>query len=374
MKNAFCLFLVILATWSEAAANNQAPSLCFIGESIRNEPGVCNDGENGEQACMNYCTEMLGDDFKGSSCTSPRSNKLRECICTTSCVVGTALGDPHYTTYDGATFDFHGNCTHVVTKLDPRTPSSFPVFQINLKNKAYDKYPNVASVYLVQLIIPQWERKIVIQHDNLTVNGEPTKIPYEYSRIRGHVEDFVTVTKSANMVVIKTSFGLVMQAELLTDHDNLYVYIPRCRELRGKVVGSFGNNDGNPDNDGVDAKGVTWTLRRNLESAAFGTSWCLDGNGKKALDINAEQVFQLSREEKMIDCKNDILKKTAMEDLCHDYLQRNFGDCSIKSQINTVIEDCSMDVCFAKSGEEGIAACTFVNELNRACQKTIQCK
>lgn len=59
-----------------------------------------------------------------------------------------------------------------------------------------------------------------------------------------------------NVVILSTSFGVIVHRELSGERDNVYVYVPRIRDLTGNLEGILGNLDGKRENDGIDANGV----------------------------------------------------------------------------------------------------------------------
>uniref|UniRef100_A0A6I8NXF0 VWFD domain-containing protein n=1 Tax=Ornithorhynchus anatinus TaxID=9258 RepID=A0A6I8NXF0_ORNAN len=58
-------------------------------------------------------------------CSSPRPARTARCL---------LAGGPHYRTFDGAAFDFHGTCSYTLAQTGPRCPRDLPRFGVTVEN------------------------------------------------------------------------------------------------------------------------------------------------------------------------------------------------------------------------------------------------
>jgi len=122
-----------------------------------------------------------------------------------------------------------------------------------------------------------------------TVNKVPQNIPWRYSDIDGHQEDFINVNfaspdKRSNLIV-ETSFGVRITISsiphagvgAMSVYNDISVDIPRHPELKGNTGGIFGRWNDNPADDNIDANGKAQPLDAAF-SHAFGNSWLVPGS------------------------------------------------------------------------------------------------
>jgi len=262
-------------------------------------PGACNQ-KNGQQdlyycpkcerSCANYCEKAFGADWAVSAkCRTGdgRPNNQRECICRLKHARAILWGASKYVTFEGVKFDYHGLCEHIgmqpISKMD-----TIPEFKILLKNVKDQK--NGSFTDILTVVVPAWEKKLVI--DNISrknptprfqMNGSPISLPYKYSKLRNHIEDYIKI--EAPMVVgnnftIKISFGLkiiinVNASGLL----QVYIHVARQPELVNNVQGILGKLTHNTTADIAERNNLQKRLQNPSEAAKYGDGWCVEKRG-----------------------------------------------------------------------------------------------
>uniref|UniRef100_A0A7E4VR50 EGF-like domain-containing protein n=1 Tax=Panagrellus redivivus TaxID=6233 RepID=A0A7E4VR50_PANRE len=159
-----------------------------------------------------------------------------ECGCTDKTYTAQIDGDPHYTTFDGVTFDYHGRCwTYLMRKCDINDKS----FQIRGLNKQWGAQKE-SQIDMLQVEIRGTEYHF--QNPKLVVNQSTRALPYNF--------DGVTVSGSVNEFILKDSKTL---AEVLFRPANFLVRVtvPHSKFFVGEnnFCGLFGNIDGKCEND-----------------------------------------------------------------------------------------------------------------------------
>ncbi|KAJ6663734.1 hypothetical protein lerEdw1_009813 [Lerista edwardsae] len=147
------------------------------------------------------------------------------------------VGDPHYLTFDGFTFDIQSNCTYTLVKSCART-NSLPSFEVNVENerRARGKVSVTKSVsvtvYQHTVTILREKRGIIL------VNGATLYLPF------GLESNGMWVYYHGDNVVLRTDFGLFVSFDQLY---HLLVMVPES--YRGQTCGLCGNYNGNSRDD-----------------------------------------------------------------------------------------------------------------------------
>ncbi|XP_075047174.1 IgGFc-binding protein-like [Mixophyes fleayi] len=153
---------------------------------------------------------------------------------TSSC---TAWGDPHFTTFDGYNFDFHGTCTYILAAYIG-SDTTLEYFRIEEKNDNRGS-PTSSSVRLVNVFVYNFNVSILKDEvGQVRVNDETANLPL--SLLNGKI----TVTYSGVYAVLKTDFGLQVSYDY-----NWHVDITIPSNYFASTGGLCGNFNGNPRDD-----------------------------------------------------------------------------------------------------------------------------
>jgi len=263
-------------------------------------PGACN-GKNGQQhlkycpkcdkSCEDYCKKAFGDDWaRRLTCRAGdgRPNEQRECICRLKYARASWWWTSNYVTFDRVKFDYHGLCEHI--GMEPISKmNTIPDFKILLKNAKDRK--NSTFIDVLTVVVPAWGKKLVIdniskknQAPRFQMNGNTIDLPYNYSKIRGHVEDYVKIsikehpTFFRNVFAVEMSFGLKIFVET-SINKQVDIFVARHPELVNNVQGILGKLTHNTTADIVERNSLQERLRNPSEAAKYGDSWCVEKRG-----------------------------------------------------------------------------------------------
>ncbi|KAM9299513.1 IgGFc-binding protein-like [Gastrophryne carolinensis] len=178
---------------------------------------ICTCNDKHVMACQPYscasdelCTVLDGkvqcvnkDPCKSVSCRAKEHCESYEgkpvCVpeYTGSCI---GWGDPHYTTFDGYNFDFHGTCTYVLAEYTG-SDSTLEYFRVEEKNDNRGSQVS-SSIRLVNIFVYGFNISIGNEVGNVWVNGEIKNLPLSL------LNDRINIIESGANAVLKTDFGL----------------------------------------------------------------------------------------------------------------------------------------------------------------------
>ncbi|TMS32256.1 hypothetical protein L596_000123 [Steinernema carpocapsae] len=198
-----------------------------------------------EATCLDCTTEKQKRCVPEAQCMVVK--KTIKCFCpggltgdgTKACIPennGGMGGDPHYRTFDGTTYDYHGTCPYVYSKpryLEPESP-----FYFEVKAKNAETPGNTATVESTE--VTMYGQKVYIDKDRkLFVNGERVYYPFYYPSI---VQKWFTVDNRQNTIYIRNRDYVEVQFK----KSSLLVILPDYPEYRGRnnVCGLNGNVNG----------------------------------------------------------------------------------------------------------------------------------
>ncbi|CAK8673415.1 unnamed protein product [Clavelina lepadiformis] len=250
--------------------------------------------------------------------------------------IGTAWGDPHYLTFDGAGWlDFYGVCSYTLVethKIDRDNSKWIHVISRNERRHGNDvvSYVRDLTVKLGKLTI-QMEKNGVIK-----ING---KVVQEY------ISPDVTVSPSGTNIILKTKHGVHVTFD--------GVYTARVRlpcTYRNKVRGLFGDFNGDASNE---------LIKKNGEIAA-------DYNEM----ASSYQVGDCANTDTpSFTCSPEDEAKWAAEEYCGMLTKADgaFAECHSLIDTTSFAEKCAIDLC-ANNGDPNILK-EIVTSYASECQR-----
>ncbi|XP_008852263.2 IgGFc-binding protein [Nannospalax galili] len=252
-----------------------------------------------------------------------------------------ALGDPHYTTFDGHRYDMMGTCSYTMAELHS-TKGSLLSFKVEAKN-AYRSTLKVSHVYLVTVH--------VYNHSVSLVYGDAgfAQIDHQRSSLPASLSDGrLRVYQSGTQGVVELDFGLVVTYNW---DSQLTLSLPK--RFRDQVSGLCGNYNGDPADDFrmPDGKQASDVLN-------FTKSWKLD-DGDKFCDDGCYGNCPSCTKDQALNYKADRLcgmlnLPTGPFAACHKFLDPT-----------PFIEDCVYDLCVTAG--ERITLCRGLSAYAQAC-------
>uniref|UniRef100_A0A8C9V6I5 Si:dkey-65b12.6 n=1 Tax=Scleropages formosus TaxID=113540 RepID=A0A8C9V6I5_SCLFO len=281
---------------------------------------------------------------KGDPCEKVKCREKEKChegVCVhTSKETCTALGDPHYNTFDGKRFDFQGTCTYIIATTVNNTSGLTP-FAILTKN---DHRGNQRVAYVRTVTVMVYNQTIVINKERGTVNGLKTFLPVTLA------DGKLRVMWSGWYAVLMTDFGL----EVKYDWD-MKLYITAPSSYFRSLGGLCGNYNGDRQDDFTDLKGTK--ISTVIE---FAKSWKVkDGD----LFCHDDCVGECPS------CSETLQEKYRSEIFCGLMAKNDgpFSSCHGTIEPNMYIDNCVYDVCINKGYKKSL--CDNMESYANFCQE-----
>ncbi|XP_075135251.1 IgGFc-binding protein-like [Leptodactylus fuscus] len=367
----------------EVCASGCAPTCLSLSPPLGCKPGCsegcdCDDGfilSGGDCVPIAQCGCRYNDKYyKSGEVFYPSGLCNQQCVCTASGVVEcksfscgpneeckvidgvqkcqpvgsadcSAAGDPHYSSFDGLTFDFQGTCTYTLAKTITKKDNLVP-FAINVKNEKWGD-GTVAVTKLVSFEV--YGYNLILEYEvrgKVLVNGVYFNLPV-------NLEDGkIRIYQHGIRVIIDTDFGVRVNYDLVY---HVIVTVPgNYKEQLGGLCGNY--NGDRKDDFQLPDRSVT------TDAVKFGGSWkvqipgvvCDDGCGGSG---NACPVCDQK--------KQDIFRT---DNYC-GFLKKTGGPlsaCYATINPDTYFNNCIYDLC-AGAGD-GSILCHSIHSYVAACQ------
>ncbi|XP_075046975.1 IgGFc-binding protein-like [Mixophyes fleayi] len=233
-----------------------------------------------------------------------------------------AVGDPHYRTFDGKTYNFQGTCTYTIAKTCGKD-GGLTKFNIEAKNEnrgntqvSYVSFVNI-QVYDFVISLVRYEYGFV------RLNNQRQRLPVTLNNGR------VKLYQAGIFLTIVTDFTLLVFYDW---NSSLYIYI--SSSYYENVCGMCGYYNENPADDLATPAGPQ---ENNL--ADFGKSWRVE-DGDKLCWHNCNGECKV--------CPENLRKMYASNTWCGRISESNngpFRQCHSKIDPQIYVDNCVYDVC-----------------------------
>ncbi|XP_025836285.1 hemocytin [Agrilus planipennis] len=338
----------------------EGQEVCGDVHEKSNEDGTCEEGcycpqgtvlHNSECIIKENCPcRLRGKDFPPGS-SVPKDCNTCTClsgkwVCTQVACGGrcSALGDPHYITFDGKRYDFMGQCSYYLVKHTnfsieaENVPCSGAISQaMNLPSAVTSGLPSCTKTVTIRISDQTIKLK---QNHQVTVNGqEITRIPYKIADV--------------NIRSVSSIFLLVElpeKVEVWWDGlSRVYVDLPAIfKRQTGGLCGTFTDNQ----------KDDFLTPEGDIEKTpgAFANKW---KTAEKCTDVTEKLVSH--------PCEANIQNKATAEQHCSIIKSKEFEDCHWYVDPEPFYQDCMYDVCACETKELSSCLCPMISAYAQEC-------
>ncbi|XP_075184095.1 IgGFc-binding protein-like [Anomaloglossus baeobatrachus] len=251
----------------------------------------------------------------------------------------TAWGDPHFTTFDGYNYDFHGTCTYILAEYIG-SDTTLEYFRVEEKNDNRGS-PTSSSVRLINVFVYNYKISIVKDEPGqVRINGEIRNLPF--------ISKSFSITQVGEYAVLKTSGGLQVEYDY-----NWHVEVTIPSSYFAAVGGLCGNFNGNSRDDKVSPTNVQMTV-----ITKWAKSWRVDENEMFCWD---------SCQGSCAECNDTQMSLYEGEDFCGRLEDDDgpFRDCHANVSTTIYFNNCVKDVC----SHNGLGLCQAFEAYIAACRK-----
>ncbi|XP_056384155.1 mucin-2-like [Hyla sarda] len=248
-------------------------------------------------------------------------------------------GGAHFTTFDGKTYTFHGNCNYVLLKARCRLENRTNLILGNLVPcRSSGKETCLSSVTLVT----DNQKSVVMFRADGTVFLNNLKVTLPH-----FTDNFSILQPSKHHIIVQTIHGLQMQIQLLP---KMQLYITTEKTSRKPLQGLCGNFNSKEVDDFTTSGGLV-----EATASAFANSW-------KGLDSCQDISDRLDSP-----CSVSIENKNYADYWCSK-LENNesvFAKCHSAIDPSEYAKRCRYDSCNCKESEQ--CMCAALSSYVRAC-------
>ncbi|XP_058866453.1 IgGFc-binding protein-like isoform X1 [Acipenser ruthenus] len=258
----------------------------------------------------------------------------------TSCWV---LGGPHYHTFDGMNFDFHGNCTYTLAQKCGNQ-INVPQFSVQVQNEHLGSRL-LSSIKTVYVVVSGDTITVVRQELGFVrVNGVRRYLPFSLQLGK------IKLYQSGALLVVEMDFGVSVMYNW-----NGYLVIKLARSFTERVCGMCGNNNGDSTDDFVTPSGS-----RVKNEMDFGWSWKVD---------NADRFCQADCNGPCPVCYPRMAQQYKMDGSCELLTQSSgpFAVCQALIDPSIYQQNCMYDLC-VNNGNQTLL-CQALEAYADACQR-----
>uniref|UniRef100_A0AAY4DDD1 VWFD domain-containing protein n=1 Tax=Denticeps clupeoides TaxID=299321 RepID=A0AAY4DDD1_9TELE len=242
----------------------------------------------------------------------------------------------HFTTYDGKTYSFHGNCYYVLSKDCMGSKFSILGQLIPCSSQEWDTCLKTVVVRMHG----DKRNELIIKADGKVIHNAAVNLPYSTA-------DFTVFQPSSFHIVLQTHFGLQLQIQLVPV---MQVYITLEHSFKTLTCGLCGNYNMVLFDDLMSPQGVVEST-----AASFGNSWRAQASCPDSLDRLGDPCSLSVDNENFAEHWCSLLKNT----------ESVFSKCHAAVNPDIHYKRCKYASCSCEKSED--CMCAVVSSYVRAC-------
>ncbi|KAK5862889.1 hypothetical protein PBY51_018240 [Eleginops maclovinus] len=328
--------VVVGSQWHHVTVEGDAPMAVYAyGGKHRHSYGIAG-----------VCTEgVIPSPTPPDPCEKVKCRVKERCVKGKCVHVSTAtcraVGDPHYSTFDGRRFDFQGTCTYIMTTV-AKNGSGLTEFNVMTKN---DHRGNTHVAFVRTVGVTVYDQTITIgrHRSQVEVNGELQSLPV--SLLGGKL----SVKQSGGYASLTTDFGLNVRYDW-----NMMLYITVPSSYYQHLGGLCGNYNGDSTDDLPEARDSSIsTVLKMIKK------WKAEDSDRFCDDNCAGRCPQCSEKQKA---------HFSQPRLCGVMTKANgpFSACLKQVDPSMYMDNCVYDVCVNKGARKFL--CDNLKSYADACQ------
>ncbi|XP_073511751.1 IgGFc-binding protein-like [Phyllobates terribilis] len=251
----------------------------------------------------------------------------------------TAWGDPHFMTFDGYNFDFHGTCTYILAEY-VGSDITLDYFRVEEKNDNRGS-PTSSSVRLINIFVHNYNISIVKDEPGqVRINGEIINLPI--------IRESFTITQVGEYAVLKMAGGIQVEYDY-----NWHVEITLPSSYFATIGGLCGNFNGNSRDDKVSRENVQMTV-----ITKWAKSWKVDVDEQFCWDSCHGSCAECNETQKSLYEGEEFCGRLEADD-------GPFSECHANVSTTVFFDNCIKDVC----SHDGLGLCQAFEAYIAACRK-----
>ncbi|XP_033639813.1 SCO-spondin-like [Asterias rubens] len=252
-------------------------------------------------------------------------------VCPAVC---SAVGEGHYTTFDGRMYSFVGDCRYTMVQ------STNDTFSVEVENVVCGS-SGITCTRAIEINIGDYVTIFLVRGGEVTVNDVKVQLPKHYYSLQ--------IEKSGFFYTITSNIGL----RVLWD-GGTRVYVEVQPHFGGQLSGLCGNFDGNQENDFT-----AWSGAVEQSADNFANTW--------KVSVGCPELYH---EDVVHPCTVNGHREAWAHRRCNILMQSLFEPCHSIVDPSPYLENCIYDSCGCDIGGDCECLCTAISAYAMECSRS----